>query len=135
CDELDGAGTDIADRARAGDRRLPHCTPMRVLHARRGRFLEHLLVTPLHRAVALEEVHGVAARVGEYLDLDVPRRCEISLDQHALIAEAGLRLALRGGARRREVALALDDLHSLAAAAGDGLDEHRIADLRGLARK
>jgi hypothetical protein len=31
-------------------------------------------VAALHRAVALEEMHAVALRVGEDLDLDVARR-------------------------------------------------------------
>ena len=38
-----------------------------------GRFLDHLLVAPLHRAVALAEVHHVAVAVAEDLHLDVAR--------------------------------------------------------------
>ena len=43
------------------------------VHARRGRLLDHLLVAALQRAVALEQVHGIAVPVGEHLDLDVAR--------------------------------------------------------------
>jgi hypothetical protein len=39
----------------------------------RGALLDDLLVAPLHRALALEEMDDVAVRVGEHLDLDVPR--------------------------------------------------------------
>ena len=46
---------------------------------------------------------------------------------------AALRLALRGFERRLELGVALDPAHALAAAAGHRLDQHRIADLVGLA--
>jgi hypothetical protein len=44
-------------------------------------------VAALHRAVALEEMHAIALRVGEDLDLDVPRTAQVFLDQHLLGAE------------------------------------------------
>ena len=56
----------------------------------------------LHRAVALEQVHAVAVRVGEHLDLDVARRDQVFLEQHAVVAEARFRFALRRRERRRE---------------------------------
>ena len=58
----------------------------------------------LHRAVALEQVDAVAVRVGEHLDLDVARLQHVLLDQHAVVAEARLRLALARGERGGEVA-------------------------------
>ena len=48
---------------------------------------QYLLVTALHRAVALEQVHHVAVGVAEHLDLDVTRALEVALDQHAIVAE------------------------------------------------
>jgi hypothetical protein len=54
-DELDRAGADVADRARRIDRGATHRRAPLGGHARRRRFLEHLLVATLHRAVALEE--------------------------------------------------------------------------------
>ena len=44
-----------------------------------------------------------------------------------------MRLAHAGGERVLEVGVALDPAHALAAAAGRRLDQHRIADLVGLA--
>ena len=38
---------------------------------------------------------GVAVAVGEHLHLDMARRGDVFLDQHARVAERGLRLALR----------------------------------------
>ena len=40
---------------------------------RGGCYLDHLLVTPLHRAVPLEQVHHVTRLVSEDLDFDVAR--------------------------------------------------------------
>ena len=56
-------------------------------HAGRGRFLDHLLMAALQRAIALEQMHGVAVIVGEHLHLDVARPRDIFLDQHAIVAE------------------------------------------------
>ena len=50
-------------------------------------------------------MHRVAVRVGEHLDLDVPRRGQVLLDQHAVVAEGGLRLASGRGERRLEASL------------------------------
>ena len=47
--------------------------------------------------------------------------------------KADLRLAHAGGERVVEIGVALDPAHALAAAAGHRLDQHRIADLVGLA--
>ena len=103
-DELDRAGADVADGARGRDRGLAHLAPARFGHAGRRRFLEHFLVTALHRAVALEQVHAAAVRVGEHLDLDVARTRDVLLDQHLVVAEARRRFALARGERLGELA-------------------------------
>ena len=71
--ELDGAGVGVADRAatsgsRGGDRRASVAST-----DRRRALLEHLLVTPLDGALALDERHDRAVLVAEQLDLDVAR--------------------------------------------------------------
>ena len=76
----------------------------------------------------LAEVDDVAVAVAEDLDLDVPRPRDITLDQHVVVAEGGLGLALAAGQRGGKVPGLLDTPHALAAAAGAGLDEHRVAD-------
>ena len=60
---------------------------------RGGRLLDHLLVTALDRAVALEEVDDVAVRVGEDLDLDVARVGQVALDVDRRVGEELLALA------------------------------------------
>jgi hypothetical protein len=90
-------------------------------------------VAALHRAVALEQVHGVAVRVAEHLHFDVTRPRQVLLDQHAIVAEAARGLALARRERRREVLRALDHAHALAAAARARLEQHRVADPVGFA--
>ena len=134
-DELHRAGADIADRAGGCDRRLAHRAPPLVGHAGGGCLLDHLLVAPLHRAVALEKVHHIAVRIGKHLDLDVPRLGEVLFHQHRIVAEACCRLALAGGEHRIELVGTADDAHALAAAARACLDQYRIADARRLTRE
>jgi hypothetical protein len=80
-------------------------------------------------------MHHIAVSVAEDLDLDVPRGCDIFLDEHPVIAERSLGLPPRRGKRRREIGLDVDLAHALAAAAGASLDQHRKPDLVCLAGK
>ena len=42
-------------------------------------------MTPLHRALALAEVHDIAVMVAEHLELDVPRMLQILFDVHVAV--------------------------------------------------
>src|SRR3989304_3437127 len=55
--------------------------------ARRRRFLDHLLMAALQRAVALAEVDPAAVAVEEELHLDVARPIEVALEDDSLIVE------------------------------------------------
>ena len=99
--ELDRAGVGVPDRRREAHRRGAERRALLAAERRRRRLLEHLLVAPLHRAVALEQMHHVAVVVAEHLHLDVARRLEVALEQHALVAERRQRLAPRPFERRR----------------------------------
>ncbi len=127
--ELDGAGALVADRLRERHRRFAHLLAQRRAHARRRRLLDDLLVAPLQRAVALEEMHDVAVAVAEHLHLDVARLHHDLFDQHASIAERALGLALRRRQQLRQIGLRLDEAHAAPAAAGHRLDHHGVADL------
>jgi len=72
----------------------------------------------------------LTARAAEYLHLDVARCQDVFLDEHTVVAERGLGLAPARGERVRESRLGVDAPHSLAAAAGDRLDEHGKSDGR-----
>ncbi len=86
-DKLDRAGALVTDRQRRRDRGLAHAGAQVGAHAGGRRLLDHLLVPPLQRTVALVEMDGVAVAVGEHLHLDVARRADIFFDQHARVAE------------------------------------------------
>jgi hypothetical protein len=59
-DELDGAGADIVDGPGGADGGGAERLSRRRVHAGRRRFLDHLLVAALERAIALEQVDDVA---------------------------------------------------------------------------
>ena len=72
--ELDRAGARVVGRFRERDRRFRQRRAQFGRHARRRSLLDHLLVPPLQRAVALEQMHHVAVGIAEHLHLDVARR-------------------------------------------------------------
>ena len=105
-EELDGAGVDVADRARrTRRRRRTCCSRVAGVEVGRRRDLDDLLVAALERAVALVEVDDLAGAVGEHLHLDVPRVDHGLLEVERRVAEGRLGLAL-GGLERVAQALA-----------------------------
>ena len=85
--ELDRAGTDVADVVR--QRQRPVVQPLTdiVGDARGGRFLDELLVASLDRALAITEMDHVAVTVGDHLDLHMTRPGQVLLHVHAAVAE------------------------------------------------
>ncbi len=130
--ELDRAGADVVDRAGRGQGRLRHATAQVLVQGWGGRLLEDLLVAALDRAFALEQVHDLAVAVAEDLELDMARAHQVFLQKHRVVAEGGTRLAFGGFQLFGEGGTGVDDPHALAAAAGGGLDQQRIADAVGL---
>ena len=96
--------------------------------ARRRRFLDHLLVAALHRAIALAEPDRVAERIRENLDLDVARILEELLHVDLRIAERAARFFARHVDRVHERRFRVHHAHAAPAAAARRLDDHRIAD-------
>ncbi len=76
-------------------------------------------------------MHHIAVRIGQHLHLDMARLLEIFLHIDVGIAER--RLGFRTGQAEGFLQLfrIAGMLHALAAAAGGGLDQHRIADAGG----
>ena len=129
--KLDRAGADITDGARRFDGGCAHPRAQLRRHAGRRRFLDHLLVAPLQRAVALAKMNDIAMAVGEHLDFDVARRGNVFLEQDPARAERRLCLANGAFERGLEFGVLVDAAQPAAAAAGRRLDQHRIADLVG----
>jgi len=125
-DEFHRSGTGIADRFGGLDGCRTHGGAHLRRHAGRRGLLDHLLMTTLQRTIALEQVHGIAT-VPEDLHFDMAGGSDIFLDQDGIIAERMGRFRLRSTQGIGKIGGRIDASHSLAAATGDRLDEHRIA--------
>ena len=116
--ELQRAGAAIADRARQLRRRFAQALARGGVQRGRGRFLEHLLATPLQRAFAFIKMDGVLA-VAQHLHFDVPRAVAFQID--AAIAECRLRLGLGLRHLRAQLGLVLHHADAAPAAAAAAL--------------
>ena len=129
--ELARAGVRVSCGSGDGNRRGPHARAQLRRDGDAWRLLDHLLVTALHRALAFAEREAGAVLVGEDLDLDVAWALDVLLDVHRIVTECLFRLVHGAGQRRRHLGIGAHDPHSLAAAAGSGLEQHRVAVLPG----
>ena len=129
--ELDRAGADIVGLVRELQRIAAEFLAQRLAEIGRRRALDDLLVAALDRAVALEQMHGVAMGVAEHLHLDMAGALDQLFEIDLVLAEGGLGLALALGHLAREVGFAADGAHAAAAAAPGRLQHHRIADFGG----
>ena len=134
-DEFDGPRPHVVHSLCRLDRGRADSHARRRIHPRRRRLLDHLLMAALERAVAFEQMHHVSVAVAEHLHLDVARPQDIFFDQHAIVAEGRGRLAAAALKAIGEVLPRVDPAHTLAAASGDRLDQHRITDLIGFGLK
>ena len=134
-DEFDRSGTHIVHCARGGHRSLSHGPPPRFIETGCRGFFDHLLMAPLHRAVAFEQVNRIALSVGKDLDFDVPGLARIALDQDRVVAETGGCLAAAGCEIRLELGVLPNNTHALAATPGTGFDQQRVTDSFGFLRK
>src|SRR5690242_9537200 len=82
----------------------------------------------LQRAVALAEMDDAAPAIAENLDLDVPGPLEVAFEIDLAAAEKRRRLVLRDRQQAGEVDGVPGHFHAAPAAAGAGLDQHRVAD-------
>ena len=126
---LDRAGGEVADGLGGVGSDLADLLAQLGVDGGGGALLDQLLVAALDRAVALEQVHGVAGLVGQHLDLHVARVGQVALQVDRGVGEE--LLALAGGALERVLELGLLQGHAeaLAATAAGGLDGHGVADL------
>ena len=91
-EELERPRADVADLAAGLDAAHPDAVALGGRDPGSRRFLDDLLVPPLHRAVPLAEVNRVAVLVGKHLKLDVARMLEELLHIDLIVAERGAAL-------------------------------------------
>ncbi|MPL71091.1 hypothetical protein SDC9_16859 [bioreactor metagenome] len=126
--ELDGAGVLIADRIADLQRKAADLGALLGRQIGGRCALDHLLVAPLHGAVALEEVIEMAMRVAEQLHLDMAGAQDHLFQIALAIAEGGLGLAPALAHLLDQLLGAHDRAHAAPAAAPAGLQHQRIAD-------
>ncbi len=130
-EELDRARAAVADgEGQPLGRRLQLVRLVGAEQRRRG-LLDHLLVAPLHGAVAYAERPGRAVAVGDDLHLDVSRTRHEPFEKHDVVAERAPGLVPGALVRLAQVGLVADHADPAPAPAGGGLQHHRVADLRG----
>ncbi len=128
-----GAGIAVAQRGDGIAHEFADFRPLDGIERRRPRFLQHLLVVSLQRAVAFTKMDRIAVIIGEHLHLDMARPGEILFQVNRIAAEMDLGLVAGKGNRFAETGRAFHDLHAASAAAGRRLDQHRVADVFGKA--
>ena len=129
--KLHCAGTLVIDRTGQRHRLLAHGLAGGVADERAGRLLDHLLVAALDRALALVEVQQVAVAVANQLDLDMTRLLDKFFNEHPVVAKAVARLIAAAGETLQRLLVVGGHAQALAAAAGAGLDHHRVTDAAG----
>ena len=117
-EELDGPGVAIARRSCRRDGRVAHARAYCRRQRERRTLFDDLLMPALDGALALEEMHDVAMRVGDHLDFDVTRLLDEAFDIQRAVAERRQGFAPRGADRFAAAAFVRHDPHAFAAAAG-----------------
>ncbi len=85
----------------------------------------------LQAALALTEVHRLAVRVGQHLDLDMPRGGDQPFDEQRVITEGSAGLPAGAGDGLEQVLCPVHHPHALATAASGRLEQHGVPDLPG----
>src|SRR3954454_9614053 len=114
-DELHRSRAAVIDAARRRDGRRRHPLPQLIAVARRRRLLDYLLMPPLDRAGALEEMDDVAVAIDEDLNFEVPRLLDVALQEQPVVSERFLCRALRRLYRRPQLFRGTNDLCPLPA--------------------
>ena len=73
-----------------------HACAQGFVHRRAGRFFHHFLVAPLHRAIALADMHHIALPVAKDLNLHVPRMQHGFFNQQLAVAKSIARFTAGG---------------------------------------
>ncbi len=130
--KFDGAHVVVAHGPADAQRVLVEQMPLMVGQIQGRRHLHHLLKPPLHRAVALVEVHQVAVLVAHELHLNVLGALDELLQKHGIVAEGIERLVARLEEALFQLLIVADDAHSPTPPAAGGLQHHGVADALGL---
>ncbi|MCY1415335.1 hypothetical protein D9M71_308140 [compost metagenome] len=129
--EFNGAGAAVTDRLGQLDRSFAQGFGHAVGQVWRRGFLQHFLVTSLHRAIAYAQGQHFALAIAEHLDFQVPSTLDVFFDEHAGIAEVVLPQAFNRFERFAQFLGIAAHAHADTTAPGRALEHDRVADLFG----
>lgn len=133
-DEFNSSSIDVANSFGSLDSGLTDLLSNLLADLRRC-FLDDFLVTSLHRAVTLIQVHIIAVFITEHLQLNVTRFLDVLLNNDMFITETFEGLTFGSIQLIEEFFFVSHNTHSLATASERGLDDDGEADLFGLAEQ
>lgn len=126
--EFEGACTTIVDAPARFGTTLTDAHDIPAGDAGGRRFLDDLLVTALHRAIAFAKVDCIPETVGQDLDLDMARIFQVFLQIDVGISEKALCLRTGHVHGVDQRCFGMDDAHPASTPSTRGLDDHRVAD-------
>ena len=132
--EFDRTGVAVVRGATDSQCQLAQRGALGVAEKSGRRALDNFLIAPLHRAVALVQMHQIAMRIAQDLHLDVTRATHELLQVQLIVAEGCFGLASRHRQQFGELGIALDHAHAASAPAPARLEHDRVADLVRQAR-
>src|SRR5574343_1041144 len=130
-EELEGAGAAIANLATGFGTTFTNLGNQFFRDARCRGFFNHLLVTTLHRAIALAQIDGVAVRIGQDLDFHMAWVFQEFFHVHGRVAERGLGFLARHLHGIDQRGFGMHHAHASATATTGGFDDDRVTHLTG----
>ena len=124
-EELHRPRAGVGGGARELERIGADAVAQRGLQIWRRRNLDHFLVPPLHRAVALVQMHDVAVQIAEELHLDVAHVLEELFQKHDRAAKGAFRFRARLRQGFLELVGLADDAHAAPTATVRRFHQHR----------
>ena len=127
-DKLYRSRTRVPDRFCSAHSSLAHSCTHRVVHAGCRCFFNHLLVAPLKRTIALEQMHRVRA-IPKHLDFYMTRFRYEFLNKDVRISKSLFGFRTRAFKCGSKSPLTFDEAHAFATATSDCFDQYRIPNL------
>ena len=112
-------------------RPFPEVLPQVFIDSGNGRLLDDLLVAPLDGALAVAEDSDVPICIGQDLNFQVSRRCDVVLNVDLITAECRACLAAHAGKVLSQLIIGEGHLHPPAASAVQRLEDHGKAEVLG----
>ncbi len=137
--ELKGARTAVANFFTSRCATVADFFNQLARDARCRRFFDHFLVTALHRAIALAQVHRVLVLVSQDLNFDVTRVLQKLFHVHRRVAKRGAGLGLGHLHRIDQCSFGVHHAHAASTTTASGFDDDGVthalgdpANLRGV---